>query len=159
MHARTCVPCCPSRLQHVARDVSDARCSWSRRKDLSAHADSVFSPCTSRHWTVLYYTPLRPLRSSGKAETVATECYMVPQAHSSGQKTACGQLTCISFFDVPRRHNLGTQSCADTSQPCCQLFALRHPLNNLNSDCIVAPPVIDTSRSALEWWNCGGDGR
>jgi hypothetical protein len=56
-HARTCVPCRPSRLQHVARDVSDARCSWSRRKDLPAHADSVPSPCISRHWTVLYYTP------------------------------------------------------------------------------------------------------
>jgi hypothetical protein len=45
----------------------------------------------------LYYTPPRPLRSSVKAETVATECYIVPQAHRSDQKKTVGQLTCISF--------------------------------------------------------------
>jgi hypothetical protein len=95
-YARACVPCCPSRLQHVARGLSDARCSWVRRKNGSAQVHPVLSPCTPE-LDRLYYTPPRPLRSSVKAETVTTECYIVPQAHRSGQKKAVGQLTCISF--------------------------------------------------------------
>jgi hypothetical protein len=40
-YARTCMPRCPSRLLHVARDLSDARCSWVRRKNWSAHAHPI----------------------------------------------------------------------------------------------------------------------
>jgi len=113
-----------------------------------------------RHWTVLCYSPLRPLRLSFEAETVPNNrvLYGTPGAQQwskDGLETTDLHIFLTSLDDI----TLKFQPCADVSQPCCQLVALRHPLDNLNSDFTVTSCVTDTSRSILEWWNCSGDGR
>jgi hypothetical protein len=99
--ARTCAPCGPSRLQHVVRDLSDAQY---RARYLDPENVEV-CPCQSGIGTLhlqalgrLCYTPLHPLRSREKAETVATECYMVPQAHCSSEKKTVGPLALHIFL-------------------------------------------------------------
>jgi hypothetical protein len=90
----------PSRLQHVAKDLPDAQCH-ARYQDPEQER---ICPCPSGIGSLhlqalggLCYTPPRPLRSSVKAETVVTECYMVPQAHYSSQKKTTGPPTLYIF--------------------------------------------------------------
>jgi hypothetical protein len=92
--ARTCMPCCPSRL------LSDAPCSWSRTHDALPMSLRYWAPCTPRALTDCAMPPPSSTNMQpGGGDCCGRQLLLYP-AHRSGQKTAVGPLTCISIIII-----------------------------------------------------------